>query len=272
MDSISLKSALVAGAAAGLAVDVSLFPLDTIKTRLQSEKGFLKSGGFRGVYSGLFSAAIGSAPTSAVFFLTYESSKSIFNKTFTDRKLESYGHMLAASCGEVSACLIRVPVEVVKQRTQALEASSSFSSFKKTLSTEGIRGFYRGYFSTVIREIPFSAMQFPLWEYLKSRVSQYNEKPITASQSALCGALSGGISAGITTPLDVAKTRIMLAKKGSKLAEGSILIALRHVYVQNGIKGLFAGLGPRVTWISIGGSIFLGVYEKVRIVISSIKN
>jgi len=269
MDSSSLKSALVAGAAAGLAVDISLFPLDTIKTRLQSEKGFLKSGGFRGVYSGLFSAAIGSAPTSAVFFLTYESSKSVLNNTFIGKKSESYCHMLAASFGEVSACLIRVPVEVVKQRTQALEASSSLASFKKTISTEGLKGFYRGYFSTVIREIPFSAMQFPLWEYLKSRVSQYSEKPITASQSALCGAISGGFSAGVTTPLDVAKTRIMLAEKGSKLAKGNILLALRHVYAQNGMMGLFAGLGPRVTWISIGGSIFLGVYEKVRIVLSS---
>jgi len=269
MDTIGFKSALVAGAAAGLAVDISLFPLDTIKTRLQSEKGFIKSGGFRGIYSGLFSAAIGSAPTSAVFFLTYESSKSLFNQTFKGKKSESFGHMLAASMGEVSACLIRVPVEVVKQRTQAQESRSSIATFKKTLSTEGMKGFYRGYFSTVIREIPFSAIQFPMWEYLKSKVSQYNEKPITASQSALCGAVSGGISAGITTPLDVAKTRIMLAKKGSELASGSILTALKHVHAQNGVKGLFAGLGPRMMWISIGGSIFLGVYEKVKIIIST---
>jgi hypothetical protein len=35
---------------------------DTIKTRLQSQQGFLASGGFRGIYSGLLSAVIGSAP------------------------------------------------------------------------------------------------------------------------------------------------------------------------------------------------------------------
>ena len=28
-------------------------------------------------------------------------------------------------------------------------------------------------------------------------------------------------------------------------------------------SGLFAGLVPRVTWISIGGAVFFGVYEKV---------
>jgi solute carrier family 25 S-adenosylmethionine transporter 26 len=47
---------------AGTAVDTALFPLDTLKTRLQSKAGFAASGGFRGVYSGLTSAVIGSAP------------------------------------------------------------------------------------------------------------------------------------------------------------------------------------------------------------------
>lgn len=36
--------------------------LDTIKTRLQSQHGFMASGGFRGIYSGLLTAVIGSAP------------------------------------------------------------------------------------------------------------------------------------------------------------------------------------------------------------------
>lgn len=38
------------------------FITDTIKTRLQSQHGFIASGGFRGIYSGLLTAVIGSAP------------------------------------------------------------------------------------------------------------------------------------------------------------------------------------------------------------------
>ena len=45
-----------------MSVDIILFPLDTLKTRLQSSQGFFKSGGFRGIYSGIASAAAGSAP------------------------------------------------------------------------------------------------------------------------------------------------------------------------------------------------------------------
>jgi len=264
--------ALLAGAAAGTSVDISLFPLDTIKTRMQSECGFWKSGGFRGVYSGLFSAAVGSAPTAALFFVSYESSKKMFNTMINNKKYEPVGHLIAASVGETLACLLRVPVEVVKQRTQSLKSATSIQSFRDTLSSEGLGGFYRGFYSTVIREVPFSALQFSMWEYLKQCTSHYTEKPVTAFQSALCGAISGGIAAGLTTPLDVVKTRIILAEKGSDVAKSNVIFVMQKVKKENGIRGLFAGIGPRVLWISIGGAIFLGVYEQCKISLSSYSN
>ena len=63
---------LIAGGMAGTSVDVALFPIDTIKTRLQSPHGFMKAGGFRGIYNGLAAAAAGSAPGAALFFSVYE--------------------------------------------------------------------------------------------------------------------------------------------------------------------------------------------------------
>lgn len=80
---------MIAGASAGATVDIALYPMDTIKTRLQSAKGmvrsllsvtdpdtgFMGSGGFRGVYSGLLATAGGSAPGAALFFVTYEKTK-----------------------------------------------------------------------------------------------------------------------------------------------------------------------------------------------------
>lgn len=43
-------------------MDVLLYPLDTLKTRLQAEHGFRKSGGFKGVYKGIGPQAIGGGP------------------------------------------------------------------------------------------------------------------------------------------------------------------------------------------------------------------
>jgi solute carrier family 25 (mitochondrial S-adenosylmethionine transporter), member 26 len=90
---------LICGGIAGTTVDVALFPLDTIKTRLQSPHGFVKAGGFRGIYKGLSAAAAGSAPGAALFFSTYEMSKQTLVQSGSLAKPAQ--HMIAASLGEV---------------------------------------------------------------------------------------------------------------------------------------------------------------------------
>lgn len=246
-----------------MCVDLTLFPLDTIKTRLQSQQGFYKAGGFRGIYAGVPSAAIGSFPNAAAFFVTYESTKSLFTG-YSATNLAPFTHMLAASLGEIVACLIRVPTEVVKQRTQANPSLTTYRVLLNTLQEEGCRGLYRGYGSTVLREIPFSLVQFPLWEYLKAVWWRRQGGRLDSWQAAVSGALAGGLAAFVTTPLDVAKTWIMLAKAGTSTASGNIPEVLYEVWRSRGISGLFAGSIPRVTFISMGGFIFLGAYEKMR--------
>uniref|UniRef100_A0A8C0N636 Mitochondrial S-adenosylmethionine carrier protein n=1 Tax=Canis lupus familiaris TaxID=9615 RepID=A0A8C0N636_CANLF len=195
MERPGFTASLVAGGVAGVAVDLILFPLDTIKTRLQSPQGFNKAGGFRGIYAGVPSAAIGSFPNAAAFFITYEYVK-WFLHTDSSSYLMPVKHMLAASAGEVVACLIRVPSEVVKQRAQVSASSRTFQIFSNILYTE----------------IPFSLVQFPMWESLKALWSWRQDHVVDCWQSAVCGAFAGGFAAAVTTPLDVAKTRIMLAK------------------------------------------------------------
>eukprot|EP00066_Takifugu_rubripes_P007786 XP_003973552.1 PREDICTED: S-adenosylmethionine mitochondrial carrier protein [Takifugu rubripes] len=221
MERREFVASLVAGGCAGMCVDLTLFPLDTIKTRLQSQQGFYKAGGFRGIYAGVPSAAVGSFPNAAAFFVTYDCTKSLLGAggPLAAPHVAPVAHMLAASLGEIVACLIRVPTEVVKQRTQASPSSTSYQMLVTTLREEGVRGLYRGYASTALREIPFSLVQFPLWEYLK---------------------------AGTTT------------------AGGNIPLVLYDVWKSRGLTGLFAGSIPRVTFISLGGFIFLGAYEKAR--------
>ncbi|XP_061252431.1 mitochondrial S-adenosylmethionine carrier protein isoform X4 [Bos javanicus] len=248
MDRPGFTASLVAGGVAGVSVDLILFPLDTIKTRLQSPQGFYKAGGFCGVYAGVPSTAIGSFPNAAAFFVTYEYVKWILH-TDSSSYFMPVTHMLAASVGEVVACLIRVPSEVVKQRAQVSASSGTFHIFSNILCQEGIQGLYRGYKSTVLREA--------LWSWRQDHV-------VDSWQSAVCGAFAGGFAAAVTTPLDVAKTRIMLAKAGSSTASGNILSALHAVWRTQGLSGLFAGVFPRMAAISLGGFIFLGVYDQIR--------
>lgn len=111
--------------------------------------------------------------------------------------------------------------------------------FLQAYKNEGLRGFYRGFGSTVIREIPFAFIQFPIFEYLRVVWSRmHNRKKLKSSEVALCGAIAGGISAALTTPLDVVKTRIMLAEHG-RIDPKNLTVTnmLRNVYVENGFKG-----------------------------------
>ncbi|XP_023181534.1 S-adenosylmethionine mitochondrial carrier protein isoform X5 [Xiphophorus maculatus] len=251
MERRQFVASLVAGGCAGMCVDLTLFPLDTIKTRLQSQQGFHKAGGFGGIYAGVPSAAVGSFPNAAAFFVTYECTKSLLGASgaFAAPRAAPVSHMLAASLGEIVACLIRVPTEVVKQRTQASPSSTTYNMLLATLREEGVRGLYRGYGSTVLRET--------LW-------SKRQGHTLHSWQSAVCGAFAGAVAAFVTTPLDVAKTRIMLAKAGSATAGGNIPVVLCDVWRSKGLPGLFAGSVPRMAFISVGGFIFLGAYEKVR--------
>lgn len=181
--------------------------------------------------------------------------------------------MVAASLGEVAACAVRVPTEVVKQRAQALQHPTSLATLQHILAQRHTNGFahvwrelYRGWSITIMREVPFTVIQFPLWEALKQwRMRQTAKgglktrsvsKEIPALESAIFGSVAGAVAAGITTPLDVLKTRLMLSTERQKT-----LSILRQIMQESGPRAFFAGIGPRVMWISAGGAIFLGSYQ-----------
>lgn len=70
--------ATLAGGIAGTSIDLVLFPVDSIKTRLQashSDKNFMKSADGVSKFKGLASAMAGAFPCAATFWLSYEYSK-----------------------------------------------------------------------------------------------------------------------------------------------------------------------------------------------------
>jgi len=257
-------STIVGGAFAGLAVDMTLFPLDTIKTRLQSGIGFKEAGGFRSIYAGVPSILIGSAPGSAIFFITYESIKNLIRsgtkKSECLAPSDHFRHLVAASVGETIACLVRVPTEVIKQRAQSFPNTSTGVILERVLENEGVLGLYRGFVATLAREIPFAAIQFPLWENFKYRWAEHKDGPLSLWQGATCGSAAGAVAAAITTPLDVIKTRIMISQK-LYTDRPSFRFMAKDIWKTRGIRGLYAGCLPRTLWMALGGLIFFGAYE-----------
>merc|ERR1711998_648146 len=115
--------ALVSGGIAGTTVDVSLHPLDTLKTRLMSKEGFWKAGGMKGTWKGVVPIALGSAPAAAVFFSVYETFKGILKNSNGGK--EHWSHpSIASSVGELFACSVRVPTVMLGNNLQVGKFSS----------------------------------------------------------------------------------------------------------------------------------------------------
>lgn len=96
---------MLAGATAGIAEHVAMFPVDTVKTRMQALghpgqqlrgataglgqqlrsvpralRGILRREGARGLYSGVGAVAAGAGPAHAMYFASYEAAKEAFEK------------------------------------------------------------------------------------------------------------------------------------------------------------------------------------------------
>jgi solute carrier family 25 S-adenosylmethionine transporter 26 len=59
-----------------------------------------------------------------------------------------------------------------------------------------------------MREIPFSSIQFPIYERLKAR-SLIKKRELDIVDSIVNGGLAGGVAAFCTTPCDVVKSKLM---------------------------------------------------------------
>ncbi|CDJ37040.1 mitochondrial carrier domain-containing protein, putative [Eimeria tenella] len=168
-------------------------------------------------YSGIAALAMGSMPSSAVFFVAYEMAKEKLKRLNTDSSLAST-HILAASIAETSACVIRNPFEVVKQQVQLRLHETTAEGFSAVWRLEGPRGFFVGMGTSMLRDVPFAALQLSLWEWMK--VKALGQDPpstgFTATISGAAGMVAGAVAAVVTTPMDVAKTRLMTQAPGTR--------------------------------------------------------
>lgn len=160
---------LLSGAVAGTTVDLILYPLDTVKTRLQATAGAkLSMSTFKGLFDGVAPAIAASAPCAAVFFGAYDSMKRVLSNKLPD-DYATVAHAGAAAGADMVQSVVRVPFEVVKQRVQAGVDASGRAALASVLKSQGPRGLYRGWGALAMRDLPFDIIEFPLYEWFKYR-------------------------------------------------------------------------------------------------------
>ena len=233
---------MAAGAVAGTTEHTAMFPLDTIKTRMQtaatrandvSSSSFfrhatastraaaaavIETEGVRGLYRGVAAVGIGVGPAHAVYFATYERMKRALGG---DQKGEHnpLAHALAGSCATVVGDAVQTPVDTVKQRLQMAHSpyAGVWDCVRGTVRSQGFGALYRSYPTTLAMNVPFTAIHFTAYESAKialgkhawfrgGRDGELDEETFAAQFAA--GGLAGGLASAATNPLDVVKTRM----------------------------------------------------------------
>ena len=258
-------------------------PLDTIKTKYQTgsikslniysfNKSLLKS-----LIRGFNSSIYGACPQGGLRFGTFEYTKHLLNrKNGNKNKNNLINSAIGAITGDIASSIVKVPREVITIQLQTGQCTNTNQLIKKIFEKEGIKGFYRGYLSTALRDIPFMVILFTLYESLKL----YNSKLFDESSlfSCLSGGISGSIAGYLTTPADIIKTNIMANIYSHPLSSHSIssinnnksiLSVFNELYNKGGIIGLFRGSIPRTIFWGTVTALFFPTYEYSKTLIHS---
>ncbi|EDK44172.1 Fe(2+) transporter [Lodderomyces elongisporus] len=290
----SLSAHLGAGALAGIMEHTVMFPIDSIKTRMQLNlsskdisRGLLKSiskisstEGFYGLWRGVSSVILGAGPAHAIYFSVFESTKTFLcnrltnSSQFNTKIVTDENHPLIASCAGVAATTasdaLMTPFDMLKQRMQASAAypenklqSVRLLKFAANIyKTEGLSAFYISYPTTLLTNIPFAALNFGFYEYCSSLLNpSHSYNPYLHCVS---GGIAGGIAAALTTPFDCIKTVLQTKGMSQNPALREVTgfkSAAAALHKIGGTKAFWRGLKPRVIFNVPSTAISWTAYE-----------
>lgn len=261
-----------AGAFAGVFVSLCLHPVDTVKTVIQSchaeQKSNLSIGrsivserGLTGLYRGVASNIVSSAPISAVYTFTYESVKGALLPLFP-KESHSLAHCFAGGCASIATSFIFTPSERIKQQMQVgVHYNNCWNALVGIIKNGGLPSLYTGWGAVLCRNIPHSVIKFYTYESLKQMMLASSSAQPNTLQTLACGGLAGSTAALFTTPFDVVKTRLQTQVPGSFTQYNSVPHALQEIGKHEGLKGLYRGLIPRLAMYMSQGAIFFTSYE-----------
>ncbi|SCZ90960.1 BZ3500_MvSof-1268-A1-R1_Chr1-3g02423 [Microbotryum saponariae] len=282
LDNDSLAINMLAGAMAGISEHAVMYPVDSIKTRMQvltTSPGAMYTGmsdaftriasteGTKRLWRGVASVIWGAGPAHAVYFGTYE-----FTKELAGGNQGGYSFAATASAGAtatIASDALMNPFDVVKQRMQI--HGSTFRGvgecFRSVYHAEGLSAFYVSYPTTLMMTVPFTAVQFSTYEFIKDRLNPTGHYSPWTHVTA--GGIAGAVAAAVTTPLDVCKTLLQTRGTSDQAAirnARGMLDAAKIIWERQGASGFARGISPRILtnmpsnalcWLSYEGFRFL---------------
>ncbi|KAG8241841.1 hypothetical protein J6590_077392 [Homalodisca vitripennis] len=240
----SLVPKIVNGGIAGIIGVSCVFPLDLVKTRLQNQtvgpngermytsmldcfKKTYRAEGYFGMYRGSAVNILLITPEKAIKLAANDFFR--YHLSTGSGKLPLGREMLAGGSAGFCQIIITTPMELLKIQMQdagrvAAQAKlegktvpkvSATSLALELLKTKGIFGLYRGIGATMLRDVSFSIVYFPLFARLNALGPRKNDGSGEAVFwcSFLSGCAAGSLAALAVNPFDVVKTRLQAISK-----------------------------------------------------------
>ncbi|KAF8925978.1 hypothetical protein BGZ58_000305 [Dissophora ornata] len=233
---IATSGRFLAGGIAGLVSQFSIYPLETIKTRIMASTGRGKQGGATATVSLPVSSTTGSASS----LLSTVSQAQAVAEAAISRK----------------PCIRSVAREMWQRA--------------------GLRGFYRGLGPSLVGIFPYAAIDLSVFETLKFGYMRWKagvhegdegseekslERPSVFVLLA-CGTISGSVGATSVYPLSLVRTRLQAqGTPQHPQTYTSTLDVFRKTFEQEGVRGFYKGMVPTLTKVVPAVSISYVVYE-----------
>lgn len=126
----------------------------------------------------------------------------------------------------------------------------------------GLPELYRGLTPSVIGVIPYAAANYCAYDTLRKAYRKiFKQKNIGNIETLLIGSAAGAISSSATFPLEVARKHMQVGALSGRQVYKNVLHALACILEQEGIQGLYRGLGPSCLKLVPAAGISFMCYE-----------
>ncbi|XP_064018912.1 electrogenic aspartate/glutamate antiporter SLC25A12, mitochondrial isoform X1 [Pogoniulus pusillus] len=267
------------GSVAGAVGATAVYPIDLVKTRMQNQrstgsvvgelmyknsfdcfKKVLRFEGFFGLYRGLLPQLIGVAPEKAIKLTVNDLVRDKF--TSKDGSIPLPAEVLAGGCAGASQVIFTNPLEIVKIRLQVAGEITTGPrvSALSVIKDLGLLGLYKGAKACFLRDIPFSAIYFPVYAHSKLMLADENGH-VGGLNLLVAGAIAGVPAASLVTPADVIKTRLQVAARAGQTTYSGVIDCFRKILREEGASAFWKGAGARVFRSSPQFGVTLVTYE-----------
>jgi len=173
---VSFKQKLFAGSLAGICGTSVVYPLDIIKTNLQTTRlpgsssviaatknialSIFRERGFTGFYKGFGACLVGIAPEKALKLAVNDSVKDYIQSLYKVpvKKFQVHEEIVAGSIAGFVQLIVTVPYEMVKIRLQM--SKTTMTTGFQIVRELGPMGLYKGFTATFFRDVPFCFLFF----------------------------------------------------------------------------------------------------------------